>query len=196
MRRGGMRPARGRNRQTRRTKAEDDENEIPEVYREMLTESESRSGPSADSESPAKRRRVGERSVTSVRETRSPSIQVLEDNKNEGGQLQTAYDYDAPSDDDSDIEWEDIDLQQALPDSTQAPISGPAPSEESLQITFGPGTKETKKVVRRHKPLSSAEKKVRLDIHKVHVLCLLRHVDIRNRWCNDSELQVRFLSWF
>ncbi|RJE18382.1 DNA repair protein [Aspergillus sclerotialis] len=187
MRRGATRPARGRNRQTRRTGAQDDghENEIPGVYREMLAEAEARSVPSIESERSTKRRRVGERSAY-IRETESPEIQVVED-KNEGGHLQTVYDYDAPSDDDSDIEWEDIDLQQVPSDTTQTPVSNP--SEESLQITFGPGTKETKKVVRRHKPLSAAEKKLRLDIHKAHVLCLLRHVDLRNRWCNDSELQ-------
>lgn len=190
MRRGATRPARGRNRQARRTNAQDkDENEVPEVYREMLAEAEARSGPSIESERSTKRRKVGERSAA-IRETESPEIQILDDNNNEGGHLQTAYDYDALSDDDSDIEWEDIDLQQAPSDSAQTPVS--RPSEEPLQITFGPGSKETKKVVRRHKPLSAAQKKLRLDIHKAHVLCLLCHVDLRNRWCNDSGLQVRF----
>lgn len=190
MPRTSTRPSKGKTRQSRRTKAQEEDNEIPEVYRELLAEEESRNAQSTEIDRPVKRRKVGERSATSVGAgTEHQESHDSDGNKADSRQLQTAYDYDASSDDESDIEWEDIDLQQHPPNSTHTPVS--KEDEESLQITFGPVAKEAKKVVPRHKPLSKAEKKMRLDIHKVHLLCLLRHVELRNRWCNDSELQVR-----
>jgi xeroderma pigmentosum group C-complementing protein len=88
------------------------------------------------------------------------------------------------------MEWEEVDLQQAPAQSIQvAPVTGA--DNEPLQITLDGHEGKRRKVISRQKPLTAAEKKLRLDIHKVHVLCLLRHVQIRNLWCNDDELQVR-----
>lgn len=193
MPRASTRPTKGKTRQTRRTKVQQEEDEVPEVYREMLADEEARNSQSAESNRPVKRRKVGERVATSVHAgTGHEASHGSEARKDDNRQLQTAYDYDASSDDESDIEWEDIDIQQVPSDSAPTPVS--KEDEESLQITFGPGIKETKKIASRHKPLSGAEKKVRLDTHKAHLLCLLRHVQIRNRWCNDTELQVRQLA--
>lgn len=190
MPRASTRPSKGKTRQSHRTKAREEDNEIPEVYREMLAEEDARNAQSAETDRPGKRRKVGERAATSGgAETDHQKPHDSEENKDDSRQLQTTYDYDASSDDESDIEWEDIDLQQQLSNSTHTPVS--KEDEGSLQITFGPALKEAKKVVPRHKQLSKSEKKMRLDIHKIHLLCLLRHVELRNRWCNDSELQVR-----
>ncbi len=41
----------------------------------------------------------------------------------------------------------------------------------------------------RKKPLTRAERQLRVDIHKMHVLCLLSHVAQRNRWCNADAVQ-------
>lgn len=155
----------------------------------MLAEAEARTPQPVESDRPAKRRKVGERTAASLRaETGYQEIQMVEAEKGDSRQPQTAYDLDAPSEE-SDIEWEDIDLQQTRLDSTEA--HGPQEDDEPLQITFGIGDKEKKKITPRQKPLSAAEKKLRLDIHKVHLLCLLRHVHLRNLWCNDPLLQVR-----
>ena len=187
MRHTPTRNAKGKIPQGRRRTREED-NDIPEIYLEMLAESEARSPISVESDKPAKRRKVGERTAASVgAETRYQGIQTRED-KNDNRQLQTVYDLDTPSEE-SDIEWEDIDLQQSPLDSREAPVS--KPDDEPLQITLGTPDRDKKKIASRQKPLSAAEKKLRLDIHKVHLLCLLRHVYLRNLWCNDPLLQVR-----
>lgn len=166
-----------------------DNDEIPEVYREMLmvAEAEAReTQPLGDR--PVKRRKVGERTAPSVAtETRGQESQSTQETKEDTGHLQVAFDYDASSDDE-DIEWEDISLQQAPVESPQQPTPT---NDEPLQITLGPETKPIKKTLPRQKPLSAAEKRLRLDIHKTHLICLLQHVQSRNLWCNDSQLQVR-----
>lgn len=46
--------------------------------------------------------------------------------------------------------------------------------------------KQTKK--RGATTLSKEEKKERLAIHKLHLICLLGHVRVRNAWCNDPSV--------
>ncbi|KIH91251.1 xeroderma pigmentosum group C-complementing protein [Sporothrix brasiliensis 5110] len=41
----------------------------------------------------------------------------------------------------------------------------------------------------RKKPLSRAERMHRIEIHKMHLLCLLAHAAQRNRWCNSAKVQ-------
>lgn len=190
MRRTSRRSATSKNPPDRQPKPHEDDNEIPEVYREMLAEAEVRGHQSKESDRPIKRRKVGERTATFVDiESANQGTQISEDQGNDSRQPQTAYDSEA-SDDELDIEWEDIDLQQTPLDSTELPSS--RAGDQSLEITFGLGNKQKKTITPRQKPLSAAEKKLRLDTHKTHLLCLLRHVHLRNRWCNDPGLQVRF----
>ncbi|KAJ4989762.1 DNA repair protein rhp41 [Stagonosporopsis vannaccii] len=91
------------------------------------------------------------------------------------------------SDDDSDMEWEDAlgDVGDSEDDSKATPEIG------DVSITIG-GTKSeevsTKKKVRR-RAITSVDRKRRLDIHKMHILCLLYHVHRRNAWCNDARVQ-------
>lgn len=47
-------------------------------------------------------------------------------------------------------------------------------------------SKQTKK--RGATTLSKEEKKERLAIHKLHLICLLGHVRVRNAWCNDPSV--------
>ncbi|KAJ4338985.1 hypothetical protein N0V95_007905 [Ascochyta clinopodiicola] len=106
---------------------------------------------------------------------------------------QTVEDSDE-SDDDSDMEWED-----ALGDGGDGEDSDDddnthakaAPEIGDVSITIG-GRKSdevsTKKKVRR-RAITSVDRKRRLDIHKMHVLCLLYHVHRRNAWCNDARVQ-------
>lgn len=101
---------------------------------------------------------------------------------------QTVEDSDE-SDDDSDVEWED-----ALGDGNDSEEDGAskaAPEIGDVSITIG-GTKSedvssSRKVRRR--AITSVDRKRRLDIHKMHVLCLLYHVHRRNAWCNDARVQ-------
>ncbi|KKA24277.1 DNA repair protein Rad4 [Rasamsonia emersonii CBS 393.64] len=192
MARGGLSSARGRVRRRPPARRQDDtDDEIPEVYREMLAEADARAANQQDIEDrPIKRRRVGERRtppatpVTAVKEA-EPAPASRKDDDNADKQVQTVYDLDA-SDDDSDMEWEEVEIHQ--PSSAHPAQAGD--SDEPIQITLNEAIdKPRKAVVARRKPASAAEKKLRLDIHKVHVLCLLSHVHLRNLWCNDEEVQ-------
>lgn len=189
---GGLSSDRGRAR--RRTPArwqdDTDDDEIPEVYREMLAEADARAANQQDIDNrPIKRRRVGERTTlpatqpTAV-EKAEPAVSSKDDDADR--QLQTVYDLDAS--DDSDMVWEEVEIHQ--PSNVLQPAQA-GDSDEPIQITLNEAIDEPRKaVVARRKPASAAEKKLRLDIHKVHVLCLLSHVHLRNLWCNDEEVQV------
>ncbi|KAL1604414.1 hypothetical protein SLS59_004212 [Nothophoma quercina] len=102
--------------------------------------------------------------------------------------LQTVEDSDE-SDDDNDMEWED-----ALGDGGDSDSEGEtkaAPEIGDVSITIGGKKSEevsTRKKVRR-RAITSVDRKRRLDIHKMHVLCLLYHVHRRNAWCNDPRVQ-------
>ncbi|PKX98409.1 putative DNA repair protein Rad4 [Aspergillus novofumigatus IBT 16806] len=168
-------------------KAHEEEDEIPEVYQKMLAEAELRNPDVSEADRPIKRRKVGAQRATTSNDVSVPQVPLsMEDQGQASRQVQTVYD--EPTSEESDMEWEEVDLQQAPAQSTQiAPVTGV--DNEPLQITLDSHEGKRRKVVSRAKPLTAVEKKLRLDIHKVHVLCLLRHVQIRNLWCNDDELQ-------
>ena len=115
----------------------------------------------------------------------------------DGRVLQTIEDSDES--DDSDMEWEDAlgegdddDDDDDDDDGDNEMANDAEPEVGDLSITIGgDGSKEkepTKKVKRRG--ITSVDKKRRLDIHKMHVLCLLYHAHRRNAWCNDSRVQA------
>ncbi|KAJ5669714.1 hypothetical protein N7462_010784 [Penicillium macrosclerotiorum] len=189
------RPTRGRaahGRQLKRQVLQEDR--IPEVYQEMLEEAEARDPEQFHLERPIKRRKVGEtRGINTKAIPVDPSSLVQDNsvttNADATENVQTIYD--STVSEESDVEWEDVNIMQ--------PAAGPASStlatqgnEETLQITLDQKPEKTKKTMQRRKPVTVAEKNLRLDIHKAHLLCLLAHVNLRNRWCNDDKLQ-RFL---
>ncbi|KAF1929956.1 Rad4-domain-containing protein [Didymella exigua CBS 183.55] len=93
------------------------------------------------------------------------------------------------SDDDSDMEWEDA-LGDGGDSGSESEAKAP-PQIGDVSITIGGKKSEevsTKKKVRR-RAITSVDRKRRLDIHKMHVLCLLYHVHRRNAWCNDARVQ-------
>lgn len=176
------------------------DDKIPEVYQEMHAEAEMRALPSQGSDRPIKRRRVGKRSgvmpVGAVPDNqRSHDVDATverHDAETSTGQLQTAYD--STASEDSEMEWEEVDLQQAPSETLQATASTKH-DDGPLQITLGPQIAQKKRLIGRRRPITALEKRIRLDVHKVHLLCLLAHVYIRNRWCNDDDLQVRSTSF-
>ncbi|KAI4710928.1 hypothetical protein J4E89_004518 [Alternaria sp. Ai002NY15] len=97
---------------------------------------------------------------------------------------------DSDESDDSDMEWEDA---LADGDESDDPDEGveAAPKIGDINITMGAKKTEetgTRRKVRR-RAITSVDKKRRLDIHKMHILCLLYHVHRRNAWCNDRRVQ-------
>ncbi|KAL5043277.1 hypothetical protein BDW71DRAFT_199917 [Aspergillus fruticulosus] len=168
-----------RSRRSRRT-----EDEIPEVYREMLAEAEARETSQSENERPTKRYKpAGYRAQAVQAQAAEQATQAIDAEENAAKQPQTVYNSPSESEE-SDMEWEEVDIQQpAIPGPTSS-VTDDAP----LQITLGQQDDRKRRAVRR-KPVTAAEKKLRLDVHKTHLLCLLCHVQRRNLWCNDEEVQ-------
>ncbi|KAH8904397.1 Rad4-domain-containing protein [Coniochaeta sp. PMI_546] len=181
---------------------------VPDIYRQMLVEAGASTARhvAADSpERPLKRRRPGERAEKNARQ------KVVE------SEPLPSVDHDA---DDEDIEFEDVpppapNVQTILRDSEDEDdddnddemqfedvdfgtldLAGPSPAEEApkdlnLNLTVQKAAMApAKRVIDRRKPATKEEKERRVHVHKMHVLCLLCHVSMRNRWCNDPEIQA------
>ncbi|KAL2829364.1 hypothetical protein BJY01DRAFT_124828 [Aspergillus pseudoustus] len=186
------RPATRRGRRTGRSTRQPDDEEIPEVYREMLAEAESREDGYMEDDRPSKRfKPAGYRATPAQARVAADTSQ---DASGTGEDTETATAkrpqivYNSPSEDsaESDMEWEEVDIQKTTLPGPAAPVSGE--DDEPLQITLGQQQDQKRRVLRR-KPVTAAERKIRLDVHKTHLLCLMCHVQRRNLWCNDEEVQ-------
>jgi xeroderma pigmentosum group C-complementing protein len=107
--------------------------------------------------------------------------------------IQTVYRSDDEEEEEEDDEgdeggneaFEDVDF------SAQASIRDVAqdvPKDLDLDLSSRMKPTPTKTIDRR-KPINRAEKDRRVEIHRLHLLCLLAHVARRNRWCNDPQVQ-------
>ncbi|KAL8956638.1 MAG: hypothetical protein Q9193_005894 [Seirophora villosa] len=194
-------------------------NELNTAYRDMLAEAEADSSPiqTGDEGRPIKRRRVRGRLVTpeapapsqsDLQVHRSPIGQqrgiqnqhldpISANDKIETGstadhsprQQQLAYEDDTSEE--SDFAWEEVEL---APEADQPTLNAAdSDNEQGLDLVLEDDRKHTsnQNSTARRKPLTALEKKMRLDVHKVHFLCLLYHVHVRNHWCNDQNLHVR-----
>ena len=94
---------------------------------------------------------------------------------------------DSDESDDSDVEWED-----AMVDGNDTDGEEAEPEIGDINITLGGDDGDETKSKRqiRRRAITSVDKKRRLDIHKMHILCLLYHVYRRNAWCNDARVQA------
>jgi xeroderma pigmentosum group C-complementing protein len=94
---------------------------------------------------------------------------------------QTAYRDSDEDSDESDHEWEGVDFDTLPQDNEPA---------GDLELTLKPWTTpQGQKATPRRKVVSRAEKALRLETHKMHVLCFLAHQDRRNEWCNDDDVK-------
>ncbi|KAJ5380709.1 uncharacterized protein N7496_003137 [Penicillium cataractarum] len=196
-RQSAARPARGRTARGRRSKVETtSEDRVPEVYQEMLEEAEARDPGQFQSDRPVKRRKVGDSKSLRTRAipVDSPPLEQAYAAPSPDGNItqkvQTVYD--STTSDESDVEWEDVDVAPPAQGlfGTAANNANNEGRDETLQITLDRETETRKRAPPRRKPVTAAEKKLRLDAHKAHLLCLLAHVNLRNRWCNDDTIQV------
>jgi xeroderma pigmentosum group C-complementing protein len=185
-----------------KAKASSSRSAVPEVYQQMLAEALPTQ--SNVPERPLKRRRTGPRNAPPFAEGPAKCSDPAEEDEEEaefedvlGPQhqdnsetsefeesskaQQTAYRDSDEESDDSDHEWEGVDFD-TLPQDND-------PSGD-LELTLKPRTTpQRQKATPRRKAVSKAEKVLRLEAHKMHVLCLLAHLDRRNEWCNDEEVK-------
>jgi xeroderma pigmentosum group C-complementing protein len=179
----------------RKGKAPSSRNAIPEVYQEMLAEA--LPNRAEKPERPLKKRRIGPRE-NQVATSGSANLSDEEDEDDlqfEDVIAANDFDSDAPpkiqqtaykdSDDESegdDFDWEGVDFDANL---------DPGEPSGDLELTLTTkATPQSRKVTQRRKVVSKAERVARLEIHKMHVLCLLSHLDRRNEWCNDSDVHA------
>lgn len=177
--------------------------DVPDVYREMLADavlsSPSRMG---DEGKTVKRRRVGGRLVTRQAEE-AGSYQSNHSIKAASGSdlddlfedvkpiQQQIIQTDSEDSADGDMDWEEVHLgnhvsQEGTPEPDKA-------EDEGLNLVLkGHGDKHKGATFGRpkRKPMTAEDRKLRLDIHKLHLCCLMVHIYIRNHWCNDEKVYV------
>jgi xeroderma pigmentosum group C-complementing protein len=138
----------------------------------------------------------------------SVPIPTTEDNDGEEGE---------DEDSDEDIDWENVDLSAKrelhIPDSNlpaltvrfsvalnivdifqaqaQAPVKEPEPAKPAALNLVLHDTAAAKKEGPKRRQITAVDRKTRLEVHKLNLICLISHVRLRNRWCNDTEVQVK-----
>lgn len=174
-------------------KASSKETSIPDVYQEMLAEALPLQSDVV--ERPLKRRRTGRRDLKPAEKSINISSPAGSDNEgdlvfedvlahDDGPETpqktqQTAY-RDYEEDSESDYAWESVDLHTTH--------EAEEPSGD-LELTLTKRPSPQRKTANRRKAVTKAEKDARLEIHKMHLLCLLSFVYRRNSWCDDAEVQ-------
>ena len=165
-------------RSRRRQKVEEDE--IPDVYYEMVAEAQASS--INDAPRPVKRRKltpdphVGQGQVlepSSDRIEGSPPLDTVARNP------QVVYD-DFEDSEDDDIEFEDVDI-----DATNDDVSEP----KTFTIDLAKPAITPSRNAQRRRIVGGAEKRLRLEFHKLHVQLLLLALWNRNRWCESQQVQ-------
>ena len=91
-------------------------------------------------------------------------------------------------DEEDEIQFEDVDVSPTFDVSKVAP----EPSEIRLELNLSKHVQETvtqRRTMERRRIINREERTHRVEVHKVHILCLLSHVAQRNRWCNNGQVK-------
>ncbi|KAK3332149.1 nitrilase [Cercophora scortea] len=181
---------------------------VPDVYREMLREARAEvvaQGPSSSSDRPLKRKRPGEKKIPNAaaapKEEEPPMSAArsgVDDGNDDDGDIgfedvvlppATVQTMVMPSDDDDDDDealFEDVEIHRGV---TSAVPAASESRELTLNLTAQEALMAPRRSADRRKNLSKEAKERRVEIHKMHLLCLLSHVELRNQWCNDQKVQ-------
>ena len=140
-----------------------------------------------------KRRRIGATEISQNLQDSDPGSKVsraehlsktpVHDQGHESSaNYQTVY---ASSSDGS--EFEDVDWEEVAFEGDDDSDQNDDPLDLTLKFTGKPSRAIHE---RKRKPITAAERVVRVNVHKMHLLCLIAHLRIRNVWCNDGQVQV------
>ncbi|CAI6316216.1 unnamed protein product [Periconia digitata] len=207
-------------RSLRKGRSSNVENEVPEVYQDLLyREAVSEAAGTDEDARPLKKRKTTQAARPAIQTSNPPGalkpVQAINPQPKpssppriitppsasitskldvaEGSNRMRQTIIDSDESDGSDMEWED-----ALVDGDDTDEQGDEDEKQhdigDISITLG-GEEDVqnevaKKKSMRRRAITSVDKKRRLDIHKMHVLCLLYHVHRRNAWCNDRRVQA------
>ncbi|KAM5346459.1 hypothetical protein ACJ41O_009464 [Fusarium nematophilum] len=185
----------------------------PDIYQDMLAEAGVNPRDQTTPERPLKRRRAGpKKGEAATEEPSSPAPVQPSPGKSSAPQAKAAED----ESEEEDIEFEDVVLPEPTMQTMElesdeddeedenivfedvdftAPLQEPGSTSQepkSLELNLTAqqsSTAQGKKVAERRKPLTREERKLRVDVHRAHLLCLLAHAARRNHWCNDGRVQ-------
>ncbi|KAI1078068.1 Rad4-domain-containing protein [Whalleya microplaca] len=174
---------------------------VPDIYHDMLVEAEVQSITNSP-ERPLKKRRPGQRNEPRLQGANVPEVASKSEEAGMGADedeedmqfedvalptatIQTIYRDSDEEEDEDDVTFEDVDFSFPPPNLD---TSEDAPKDLELDLSAR-STVQSRKAMEKRKPISRAEKDRRIEIHKTHLLCLLAHVALRNRWCNDTAVQ-------
>ncbi|ORY08526.1 hypothetical protein BCR34DRAFT_569790 [Clohesyomyces aquaticus] len=195
-------------RAARRPRTARQDETVPDVFQNMLSEATASKAAEPDENNrPLKKRKTAQsqgrdnfafpaKSISnpsSAAVSQSQSSRVAEPHDETDDEppriLQTITD--SEESDGSDMEWEDV-LGQGNDDDDVSHDGDALPEVSDISITVGGEKAEGKTPVKqvRRRGITSVDKKRRLDIHKMHILCLLYHVHRRNVWCNNEKVQA------
>ncbi|KAI9765446.1 MAG: hypothetical protein M1840_007405 [Geoglossum simile] len=185
-----------------------EDNATPDVYKDMLAEvASSEPGRFEDDGRTIKRRKLGR-----ARDANGDNVQI------EGGQNvperstdpvqapidgfddlfeerpapQVAYD-DFEDSEESDVDWEEVDLTHDNRENilgSEDEDKGENDGGDLDLVLLDVKGKGKRASLPKRRPITAAERKLRVEVHKMHLLCLLYHVFLRNNWCNDLEAQA------
>lgn len=179
---------------------------VPEVYREMLVEARAematRSRGVGVAEPPLKRKRPGEgraaptdasKDRTVARTTRLSDAAADDQNlefDDVAPPKPTVQTIVRDSDDEDDDDDDNIDFEDVLiePGPSSAAEASEQSNSLSLDLSAHMAAMAPRRAARR-KALSRDDKERRVQIHMMHLVCLLAHMERRNWWCNDPEVQ-------
>jgi xeroderma pigmentosum group C-complementing protein len=189
--------SRGRPARKSAKRAKDEQDDVPDIYQEMLAEAARNPLSNANLQvKVVKQRKLddGSSQVTNSElmgtDLPNPAMEEVETAVESNMAQPSTHkqiifdDFDA-SYSDSESEFEDVDLEADVgEDSPQK--RGDEPLHLDLSRKVGPDVSAS---LRRRKPATATERKIRLGVHKWHLLCLLAHLQWRNHWCDDEKVQ-------
>ena len=173
--------------------------DVPDIYRDMLAEAGSSPTQSDQDGRSIKKRRVAGRvvaqgQISQANATTSSNVEAQDQNLDDLFEdvpinRQQVVQTESEDSADSDVNWEEVDLKDAALDDQGSDADHEEP--QNLSIDLGGDKSQPRRQERaKKKPVTAAEKKLRLEVHKMHLCSLLVHVYIRNHWCNDLKLHV------
>ena len=170
---------------------------VPEVYRELLAEAGFSPARNDEDGRSVKRRRVGGRIVKTGEVSdeenivKDEPVELKPDSDTEFEDVlpvRQSIEQSEPDDSEgSNFDWEDVDLKANSDRGSVEADDGMATRDQGLNLVL-----DAKKVLERpkRKVVPAIEKKLRLEVHKMNICCLMIHAHIRNHWCNDDIVQV------
>lgn len=172
---------------------------VPDVYKDMLADAVSSASQTNDEGKVIKRRRVAGRVINQpliekpIHDSEVPDEKGYENitQDDEPAAQQTAYNESEDSAE-SDLDWEEVNFKEGL---TQDASSRHLDNKSGeLNLVLSEDHRGPRGQVRiRKAPVTAAEKQLRIETHKMHLLSLLVHIHLRNYWCNWKEIHVRLL---